>query len=162
MIFGSRKPAEKSEVLALYEEIEEAFPRLTMIIDEQPEHVDLRMEIPVQVGLRFPIGLNLQGDELHLTAGSAFWLEWFPGYEERVKMAYLSAVKGLLEGRLRILEHRRGERVVKAELQEPGENGWTTIGSWGLAFWLPIGRKDFNILQNVEPGGPSDIGTEVA
>jgi hypothetical protein len=35
------------------------------------------MEVPRQSGLAFDVILNLQGDELHLSAG-AFWLEWFP------------------------------------------------------------------------------------
>ncbi len=38
----------------------------------------VELEIPKQPGLDFDVNLNLQGDELHLNAGTGFWLEWFP------------------------------------------------------------------------------------
>lgn len=57
-------------MIRLFEEIRAAFPQLSMRLNEQHEHVELYMEIPQQPGLAFAINLNLQADELHLSAGA--------------------------------------------------------------------------------------------
>jgi len=87
------------------------------------------MSIPRQPGLLFDVQLNLQNiDELHLNA-SALWVSWFPCTKPQIVEEYFEAVSGLLSGRFRILEHWRGTRVVRAELQRPSQEGWRTIAS---------------------------------
>jgi hypothetical protein len=106
------------------------------------------MRIPAQPGLRFDVELNLQNrDELHVSAG-ALWVEWFPCTHPAEAEAYFDAVAGLLSGRLRILEHRRGTRAVKAELQRPSGSDWETIATWATLS-LPWPRKTFVVVQNV-------------
>ena len=122
--------------LDVFSRIQQAFPHLKMNLELNPEHVDLALDIPEQEGLGFSIGLNLQWDELHLQAG-AFWLEWFPCQYPEKSQAYFNAVCGLISGRFRILEHCRGNRVVKAWLQEPDGAGWKTIGRWS-SMHLPL------------------------
>jgi hypothetical protein len=136
--------------LAVFERVRESFPALTMVLDREPEHVDLRLHIPSQPGLVFDLDLNLQNrDELHLAAG-ALWVEWFPCTRPDRQEAYIETVVGLLSGRFRILEHRRGRRPVKAELQRPMGEGWQTIATW--ATWsLPWPKKTFMIVRNVGP-----------
>jgi hypothetical protein len=143
-----RKQVDRSAIVRLFEEIRDAFPRLSMRLDQEPAQVDLNMEIPQQPGLAFDVNLNLQGDELHLSAG-AFWLEWFPCTQPGVVQAYLAAVHGLVSGVYRIREHYRGGRAFKAELQKPHGDGWQTIGTWyGWAWPLPR-RAVVRVLQNV-------------
>lgn len=139
----------RDDVIALFERIKESAPHLSMKLTRQPEHVDLDMEIPQQAGLDFAVDVNLQGDELHLNAG-AFWLEWFPCYEEFISATFLNAVTGLISGRLRIVEFYRGNKAVRAELQEPTDHGWRTIGTWSTAHIpFPL-RKTKRILQNAQ------------
>lgn len=147
-----RERVDRSAVIRLFEDIRNAFPRLSMRLDEKPSQVDLNMDIPRQPGLDFDVNLNLQGDELHLSAG-AFWLEWFPCSRPDVVEAYREAVHGLLSGVYRIREHYRGGRPFKAELQKPHEGDWQTIGTWyGWAWPLPR-RTVVRVLRNVTDAG---------
>jgi len=41
----------------IFESIQAAFPKLDMVLDEEPEHVDLMLTIPKQPGLAFPLEL---------------------------------------------------------------------------------------------------------
>src|SRR5262245_41140783 len=100
-----------------------------MDLQQEHAHVDLNMDSREQPGLAFDVNLNLQGDELHLSAGS-FWLEWFPCTDPDVVARYRDAVTGLLGGRYRIVEHLVGNRPVKAELQSPVGDSWQTVGTW--------------------------------
>lgn len=139
--------------LDAFRRIRESFPSLASTLDTEPEQVDLALDIPAQAGLLFPVRLDLQNiDELHLHA-EAFWLEWFPCTDPDRAEAYVDAVTGLLDGDLRILEHRRGRRVVRAELQEPEGDGWRTIG-WWATLAVPWPRKTFTFLRN-RPDSPA-------
>ena len=139
---------DRSAVIRLFEEIRDAFPRLSMRLDQEPVQVDLEMDIPEQPGLAFRVNLNLQGDELHLSAG-AFWLEWFPCSRPDIVTAYREAVHGLVNGDYRIREHYRGGRAFKAELQKPCADGWEAIGTWYGWSW-PLRRRTVEkVLQNV-------------
>ena len=134
---------------ATFEKIRAAFPALTMNLDSHPAHVELAMDIPVQPGLSFKVWLDFQnGDELTLSA-SRFWYEWFPCTNQKTVDEYLEAVSGLLSGRLRILEHWRGGRIVKAQLQSPMDDKWksiaTSTNTSGLIPWPP---KRLRIIQN--------------
>ena len=109
--------------------IREAFPMMEVVVDTTAP-VELSVNIPIQTGVKHRINLNLQNnDELHFSVGS-FWLECFPCSEPAKVEAFVSAVKGFLSGRLRVLEHYRGARCVKAELQEPVKDDWETICVW--------------------------------
>ncbi len=60
------------------------FPRLRVEVQKDHKEVEAIATLPVQPGLTFALGVNLQnGDELHLTAGN-FWAEWFPCGDQRV------------------------------------------------------------------------------
>ena len=143
-----RKDVDRSAMIRLFEEIRDAFPRLSMRLDHDPPNVDLNMDIPQQPGLAFEVNLNLQGDELHLSAG-AFWLEWFPCIRPDVVEAYREAVHGLLSGAYRIRERYRGGRPIKAELQKPNAGSWQTIGTWHGWTWPFPRRTSERVLQNV-------------
>jgi len=133
--------------LDAFRRIQERFPQLTMKLDREHPHVDVVLDIPQQRGLDFQVSLNLQNrDELHLAAG-AFWCEWFPCTSPAKVDEYLNAAIGLIEGRYRILEHLRGSRVVKAELQRPLGSDWETVGRW-LTVSLPWPRKKTRVLRN--------------
>jgi hypothetical protein len=143
---------DREAIVRLFRELQDAFPHLRMQLQLQDRHVDLNMDIPPQPGLAFFVNLNLQGDELHLSAGS-FWLEWFPCTRPAIVDQYRDAVTGLLSGRYRILEHYIGAWAVRAQLQRPEAEGWQTIGTWanlGAAVPWPRRRR---VLQNVAGEG---------
>jgi hypothetical protein len=137
--------------LATFERIRDEFPALTTKLDFHPEHVDLAMDMSVQPGLPFDVSLNLQNDELHLHAG-ALWIEWFPCTNPSRVEQYVEAVSGLLSGRFRILEHWRGRRPVKAQLQRPYQASWKTIATWSVLLSIPWPRKTFKVVQNSVDG----------
>jgi hypothetical protein len=140
----------KSEIAsATFEKIRATFPALTMNLDLHAAHVELAMDIPVQPGLAFKVWLDFQkGDELTLSA-SHFWYEWFPCTNQKIVDEYLEAVLGLLSGRLRILEHWRGGRVVKAQLQSPRDDKWKSIAtSTNISALIPWPPKKLRIVQN--------------
>jgi hypothetical protein len=133
---------------SVFERIRVAFPALKVILDLEPEHVDLNMDIPAQPGLLFDVNLNLQNvDELHLAA-SALWVEWFPCTDPAKVAEYFEAVSGVLSGRFRILEHTRGHRPIKAELQRPSSGGWETLAIWATLS-IPLRRRRLNVVRNL-------------
>ena len=142
--------------LEAFGRIQQARPDLQMSLDLEPHELDLTLDIPVQAGLAFPVHLNLQNiDELHLSAGE-LWLSWFPCDDSRRLDSYVESVVHLLNGTYRILQYRRGSRVVRADLQGPGNNGWQRLGrheGFSLFPWPPI---TYSIVQNfAAPSAPS-------
>jgi hypothetical protein len=135
--------------LSTFEKLRATFPALSMNLDLRPTHVDLAMDIPAQPGLSFNVYLNLQNlDELHLAA-SAFWYEWFPCTNPKKVERYLEAVSGLLSGEFRILEHWRGRRPVKAQLQRPSRGGWENVATWAdVSAIVPWPKKTLKVFQN--------------
>jgi hypothetical protein len=131
-----------------FREIQSRFPAVQMVEDPAAP-VELSVEIPVQLGVIYPVNLNLQNrDELHFSVGH-FWLEWFPcSNDERVD-EFVDAVSGFLAGRYRILEHFRGRMCVKAELQREESVGqWSTFGT-SVHCSLPLPwRKQYRVLIN--------------
>lgn len=123
------------------------FPQFKMIEDEEAP-VEISITIPSQPGLKQEVWLALQNnDELHFSVGS-FWLEWFPCTDPIKVQSYIDSVAGFLSGNYRILEHYRGTKCVKAELQQPNSGGWHTIGTWSL-LWLPLPwNKTFKEVRN--------------
>jgi hypothetical protein len=138
---------------ATFAQIRARFPDLSMVIDGADPNVDIAVDIPQQVGLSFPLHLNLQSDELHLQAG-AFWLEWFPCTKPTIQEAYIEAVTGLLSGTFRIVEVCSGAQVVSAKLQRPDGSGWATIGRTGIGWALPWNRSE-RVIQNTQVGAKS-------
>jgi hypothetical protein len=140
---------DREAVVGLFRGVQGAFPHLRMDLRLQHPDVDLSMDIPPQPGVAFLVNLALQGDELHIRAGS-FRLEWFPCTSPAIVDQYRDAVTGLLSGQYRILEHCIGEWAVHAQLQRPQAEGWQTIGAWanlGAAVPWPRRRR---VLQNVK------------
>jgi len=135
--------------LSTFEKIRAAFPALTMNLVLDDPHVDLAMDIPAQPGLAFKMDLNLQNlDELHISA-STLWVEWFPCTKPEKADMYFEAVSGLLSGEFRILEHWRGRRPVKAQLQRPIRGGWESVATWGnVSAIVPWPKKTFKVVQN--------------
>lgn len=135
---------------ATFEKIRAAFPALTMNLDLHPAHVELAMDIPAQAGLSFKLWLDFQnGDELTFSA-SGFWYEWFPCTNQNRVDEYFEAVSGLLSGRFRILEHWRGGRIVKAQLQSPDDGKWKSIAtSTNISGLIPWPPKKLRIVQNI-------------
>lgn len=142
--------------LCTFEKIQAAFPALSMKLDLHPAQLDLAMEIPAQSGLPFDVHLNLQNlDELHLSA-SALWYEWFPCTNPKKVERYFEAVSGLLSGEFRILEHWRGKRPVKAQLQRPSGGGWENVATWlDVSAVVPWPRKSYKVVQGKPLSGPS-------
>lgn len=130
-----------------FEEIAARFPHLHMVRDEEAG-VELIITLPVQPGLRQRVSLYLaNNDELNMVVDH-FWLEWFPCTDPTKVEAYIEAVSGYLSGRYRILEHYRGKKCVKAELQAPSVTGWETI-STSSTIRLPIPwKKTFKEVRN--------------
>lgn len=135
------------------------FPSLRMI-EEPDAPVELSIRFPVQLGLNHEVWLALQdSDELHFSVGH-LWLEWFPCTKPSRVDEFIAAVIGFLSGQYRVLEHYRGKRCVKAELQAPSSVGWQTIGTWGnLISFLPL-RGSLRVVSNAMPN-PS-ISTDAA
>jgi hypothetical protein len=134
--------------LSTFEKIRTAFPALTMNLDFHHKDVDLAMDIPAQIGLSFPVHLDLQNlDELHLGA-SKLWVSWFPCTNRQRVVEYFEAVSGLLSGRYRILEHWRGRRTVKAVLQRPSGAEWKSVAGSSHLLSVPWPPKTFRVVQN--------------
>lgn len=131
-----------------FDRIKSAFPNLNMELKHDHQHVDLFMDIKKQKGLDFDVNLNLQNlDELHL-ATDVLWVEWFPCTHPEKVEEYYEAVCGVLSGSYRILEHYKGKKAIKAELQKPIKDGWQTIHTWGTVSWPFFRKKTFKVLQN--------------
>tara|TARA_R110000782_G_scaffold58236_7_gene121863 strand:- start:1104 stop:1541 length:438 start_codon:yes stop_codon:yes gene_type:complete len=123
------------------------FPSLRAIEDSDVP-VEISFTLPVQNGLQHKVWLALQNND-ELTFGvNHFQCEWFPCTESSRAEEFVDAVAGWLSGRHRILEHYRGSRCVKAELQARDEDEWKTLATWSL-LWIPFPfRKTFEVLTN--------------
>lgn len=126
------------------------------------EHPSLRSEIlmhapvpaanfPVQPGLAFRIGISVQGDELHLTAGDHFWVEMFPSSRPGLLEDFVASVAGLMSGHYRIVESYIGDRAVSARLEGQDERGdWKRRGTWrSMAPLLPFPRRQRTLCNLV-------------
>ena len=131
----SKTHVDREAIIRLFEEIQAAFPRLTMKLQRNHPHLDLSMDIPRQPGLTFDVNLNLQNvEELQLGTGH-FWSVWFPCSDPKIVEYFREAVHGVLSGSYRIVEYSLGKWVLKSVLQRPHGQGWITIGTSG---WWPL------------------------
>jgi len=133
---------------AAFAEIAKQFPNLTMV--ESPEDpVELSMTLPVQPSLKYRLWLSLQNeDELHFGAGDHFHIEYFPCTKPENVELFLKAVTGFMAGELRVLEHYRGHRCVKSQLQKRVHNSWNTVGTCMGLYWPIPWQKTYKVLRN--------------
>lgn len=135
--------------LSMFARIRSAHPALTMFVDFHPKRADLAMDIPAQTRLSFDVALSLQNlDELHLDV-SVLSFTWYPCTKLETIEEYMESVSGLLSGQFRVLEHWRGTRAVRAELQRPCGSEWKTIAGRSNLLSFPWPKKTFKILQNL-------------
>ncbi|VXB06968.1 conserved hypothetical protein [Luteimonas sp. 9C] len=114
---------------AAFAEIGARFPHLK-VTEEFDIPVEISLRLAVQDGLKHEVSLGLQNDdELHMSVGH-FWCEWFPCTDPDNVRDFIDAVSGFLAGTYRSLEHYRGTRCFKAQLQRPTDDGWQTIATW--------------------------------
>jgi len=130
-----------------FEEIQSSFPRLNMDMNYNQRYLDLAMDIPKQSGLDFDVSLNLQDDELHISA-SGFWGSYFPMKDPIVITAYLEAVKGILSGEYRILQSMKNGMVITSFLQRPNEGSWETIFTDRRKWKWPWIKYEQRIIKN--------------
>ena len=132
----------------VFQEIQDEFPGIRMEFDENDKNVDIKVDIPVQKGVSQAIYLNYQSnDELHFLVGN-FWCEWFPCTNPDKVIEYKNAVIGYINGQYRILEHYKGKKPFKAELQSPNNGNWSTIATWGTMSWPFYFKKSQVVVQN--------------
>ena len=133
----------------VFKRIQFLYPNLKMEIEENIPHLELCMDIPKQEGLKFKLNLNLQNtDELHLSSG-ALWMSWFPCSDQENVEDFFDVVKGLIDGKYRILETIKGGKVRRAILQKPINGEWFSKSSGMITFKLPSFKKaTYNIVQN--------------
>ena len=126
----------KANARQAFDDILARFPNLEFVESEGSEN-ELDIKIIVQTGIQYEVWLSFQNDdELHLGIGE-FWGEWFPCTDIKVVNDYITAVAGCLDGGFRVIEHYRGTRCLKAELQAPDNNDWSTVYTWSR-LWLPF------------------------
>ena len=107
--------------------------------------------LPIQQGLRFAISLSAQGDELHLSVGDLFWVEYFPSSKPGVAEEFEARVMGLISGECRIVESYIGARGVSARLECHESGRWKRRAAWRtLRSLLPLRRRE-RVLRNVGP-----------
>jgi hypothetical protein len=130
-----------------FAEIAARFPHLHMVKNEGVP-VELDITVPIQPGLKHRVSIYLaNNDELNFVV-CHFWLDWFSCTNPEKVEAYIEAVSGFLSGNYRILEHYRGKKCVRAELQAPSTTGWKTIStSSTIGLTIPW-KKTFNEVRN--------------
>ncbi|MDH4458240.1 MAG: hypothetical protein QE272_06025 [Nevskia sp.] len=144
---------------AAFAELEARFPSLEMI-REPDAPIEVSIHLPVQQGLSQAVWLGLNNnDELHFFVGH-FWHEWFPCTEQVKVREYIDAVAGYLSGRYRVVEHYKGTRCIRAELQSPVGSLWKTVGTRSNLWAILPGKKISKVLRNdaqpgIQPDGPA-------
>jgi hypothetical protein len=133
--------------LRLVEAIAERHPSLDIAASER-SFGELSWILPVQPGIKHEIWLAFSNnDEVHFGVAN-FWIEYFPCTDPEQGERFVDAVSGFIDGRYRIIEHYRGERCVRADLQRPQGDGWETLATWGRLHWpLPI-SKTYQAITN--------------
>ena len=131
----------------VFAEIAKRFPKLNMV-ENRSDPVEISITIPVQPGLSHEVWLCLQNrDELGFSVGH-FYSEWFPCTKPDRVEKYVDAVTGFLSGRYKIVEHYRGTKCYRAQLQKPEADRWHTIANWATIWIVLSFRKDVKELRN--------------
>lgn len=84
-------PEVRASLLRRFEELQAKYSGLSPALTVNDPNVDFLLE--VRQGLPFDLSLYLDGDELHINAGS-FWVEWFPCERQDVQDAYSKLLRG--------------------------------------------------------------------
>jgi hypothetical protein len=133
----------------LFRSIASEFKWLQASCFEQPNpQVDLELVFDKQPGLVFQVAANLQGDELHLHVGEHFWCEWFPCSRPKVVSRFGEALRGVLSGKVRLVEYSKGGRIIKAELQQEDASGWRTVATSSKLRWPSLQPAQTRIQRN--------------
>lgn len=123
----------------VFTEIGRRFPNLNMV-ENRNDPVEISITMAVRPGLSQKVWLCLQNyDELGFSVGH-FYNEWFPCTKSDRVEKYLDAVTGFLSGKYRILEHYRGTKCYRAQLQKPEGDHWRSIATWAT-IWIPLSYK---------------------
>lgn len=134
---------------SVFAEIGKRFPSLKMV-ENRDEPVEISITMPVQPGLAYEIWLCLQNrDELGFSVGQYFYIEFFPCTKPDRVEKYVDAVSGFLSGEYRILEHYRGTKCYRAQLQKPEGDHWRTIANWATIWISPSFKKTRKELRNI-------------
>lgn len=136
----------------LFKRIQSVFSQLQMTLNLDPRSDDVSLDIPLQQGVSLPVKIDLLDDGLRIFVGQSV-LEWCPCGEGFIQEEFLNAACGVLSGRLRVLEHYRGTRAIKAELQEPYDGGWNTVETWATFHWPFPWRITNREIWNMSPSG---------
>lgn len=107
---------------------------------------DFVLEIPAQTGLTIPLSINLQNDELTLCI-SGFHAHWFPCTDQSEIDHFVHCAVGFVKGTIRVQETLRGQRVVRAELQEQAGTDWKAI-CISRMFSLSRAKETTRIIAN--------------
>jgi hypothetical protein len=130
-------------LLGLLAELRRKFPGLEVRLESEPAQVDLNIDIPQQPALPFAVNMNVQEDELHVSAGR-FWWSGSPGYDPVTLEWYRDVVVGVLTGTYRVVEYQ-GWLSLCTELQRSEGGAWKTIARKYRFPWL--GRRATTVLQ---------------
>lgn len=141
-------PDTESIARSVFAEIGRRFPSLNMV-ENHDDPIEISITMPVQSGLAYEVWLCLQNnDELGFSVGH-FSFEFFPCTKPDRVQEYVDAVSGFLSGEYRILEHYRGTKCYRAQLQKPEGDDWRTIASW-VTIWIPpFFKKTLRELRNI-------------
>ena len=108
---------------------------------------DIVLTYPKQSGLAFDVCCYLADDILNLTAHN-FWGEWFPCDYPGVEQRYVESVTSLLRGEWRLVEARRGNRIIWTKLERPEGAGWRTVYSHRTLNLLPYPLKQITVITS--------------
>ena len=132
---------------SVFAEIAKRFPSLNMV-ENHDDPAEISITMPVQPGLSYEVWLCLQNhDELCFSVGH-FYIEFFPCTKPDRVEKYVDAVIGFLSGEYRILEHYRGGKCYRAQLQKPQGDHWRTIANWATIWIPPSLKKTVKELRN--------------
>lgn len=134
---------------AIFSDIEAANPSVRF--DKAEELVEGEslpvMDVREQPGVTLSMSLYISGDELYLDCG-AFHASWFPLKERPVREKYIDCVSGLLRGTHRVVEHSRGSRITRANLQTWNGEAWVPVSSWSRLTWPWPRLRESAVLVN--------------
>jgi hypothetical protein len=108
---------------------------------------DIAVTFPRQTGLAFDVCCYLSDDILNLTAHN-FWGEWFPCNHSDVERRFVESVTSLLRGEWRLVEARRGDRVIWTKLERPEGTKWRTVYSHRTLNLWPFPSKTISVLSS--------------
>ena len=121
------------------------------VVTTESYPVELYMKFPTQTRLRAGFSLMLENeDELHFCVGH-YRKAYFPMDDPKVLQLFRSHVLGFVAGEYRVLEHFRGQRFKRAELQCRKGLEWTHENgniSIDLLGWFRRGSRLVNEISN--------------